>query len=61
MTPNRIAELEKIGFNWEIRHVETKKSATGADKFEKPLKASHATVTLRKVVQRQVRVVPHAA
>lgn len=61
MAPDLIAELDKIGFNWEIRHVVTKKDASAVVKADKLLEASQAIVALLNVAERHVRMVPHAA
>jgi hypothetical protein len=61
MTPDRIADLDKIGFNWEIRHVVTKKVVAASEEGAKYLESSNAAVTLQNVPERHVRIVPPSA
>ena len=61
MTPERIADLEAIGFSWEIRHVVSKNATFPIQPLGKQTEPAKDTVTLQNVPRRHVRMVPPSA
>lgn len=61
MTPERIVDLNKIGFLWEIRQVVAKTETSTIDRVQKQVEPSKLAVTLQKLPDFHVRMVPPSA